>query len=218
GELKSLKNIIIAALLIALRIEAAKFFIPLPIMGTQHIYITFLITALGATIYGPVVSGIAGGIIDIIGAVLFPKGAFFIGYTLTSVVGSLLYGIFFYRARLSISRMFFCKFAVDFSCNVVLNSLWPAILMNKGFFALMLLRIPKNVVMLPVETFLLYLFFTLLAPILRREKLIHYSPFEGHIPWFSKKFKAPMGEAPAINMSLESASESALENEETKQS
>lgn len=53
GELKSLKNIIIAAILIAVRIEAAKFFIPLPVMGTQHIYITFLITAVGAAIYGP---------------------------------------------------------------------------------------------------------------------------------------------------------------------
>lgn len=183
SEVKSVKMLVIAAIFVALRVAMGRFFIPLPVMGTQHIYLSFIINSLGSLIYGPVMGLMAGTVSDIIGAVLFPKGPFFFGYTITSMMGSFIYGLFLYKARLSVKRLFLCKFSVNLVTNVFLNSLWPAILMNKGFWELLILRIPKNVIMLPFETALMYLFFALTLPILKRERIIPCMPYEKKITW-----------------------------------
>ena len=187
-ELSSVKMLIIAALFIALRTAIARFYIPLPVMGGQRVYFTFFINALGTVIYGPVVGGLASAVSDLIGAIFFPTGPFFIGYTITSFMGSFIYGLFLYRAKITVARLFFAKLSVNMFVNVFLGALWP-LMMNKKFTLPMFMtsmaaRLPKNLIMLPVETVILVLFFGLIIPILKRERIIKTTPFEGKIKWF----------------------------------
>ena len=188
GELKSVKMIVIAAVFIALRTAVARFFIPLPVMGGQRIYFTFFVNALGTVIYGPVVGGLASAVSDLIGAIFFPTGPFFFGYTITSFMGSFIYGLFFYKTKISVAKIFCAKLTVNAFVNVFLGSLWP-LMMNKTFSFPMLLtsmiaRTPKNIIMLPFETIIMYLFISLVLPILKREKLIKVIPYDKKIGWF----------------------------------
>lgn len=184
SELKSIKKLTIAALFIAITLVVRSFFIPIPVLGGQRIYFTFFVKALGTIIYGPILGAITGAMSDYIGAMLFPTGAFFIGYTITSAVSSFLYGIFLYKTKLTITKIFLSKLSVNLIGNVLLNSLWSVILMGNGFWVIALARLPKNLILLPIETFIMYIVFKIMIPIMKQEKVIDYSPIQDKIKWF----------------------------------
>ncbi len=50
---------------------------------------------IAAYLYGPIGGAVVGGIADFIGAILFPIGAYFPGFTLTCVITGAVYGLFF---------------------------------------------------------------------------------------------------------------------------
>ncbi len=186
GELQSIKKIILCAVFVALTMAIGRFFIPIPVMGGQRIYFTFFVKALGTVIYGPVVGGIASAVGDIIGALLFPTGPFFIGYTISAFLGTFIYGLFFYRQKITIFKIFMAKFTVNIFVNIFLGSLW-IYLMNresKLFWPLVIARAPKNIILLPIEVLVMYLFFSMIIPIMRKMKVIDYAPFDGKINWF----------------------------------
>lgn len=189
SELYSVKMLAIAAIFIALRIAIASFYIPIPGIGTNRIYFSFFVNSLGSMIYGPVVGAIAVMASDLIGFMIHPSSTFFFGYTITSMAGSFLYGLFLYRQKLTVTRIFLCKLTVNVICNVLLNGLWDSILIEKAYIVLVSGRIVKNVVMLPIETVLLYVFYTCLIPILKSQRLLEFSPFEKYIHIFSSKGK-----------------------------
>ena len=56
---------------------------------------------------------------------------FFPGYTLTTMLGVLLYALFFYRARLTVRRIFWAQLFTNV-LNVTLGALWMAILSGKA--------------------------------------------------------------------------------------
>ena len=73
-EMKSVKVLVIAALLTALRIaiKSAK----IPIGPDLTVTFGFVVNALGSMIYGPVMAAVTSAVSDILGAVIFPSGAF----------------------------------------------------------------------------------------------------------------------------------------------
>lgn len=183
-EFRSVRKLAVGALIAALGVAVQTLFIPLPVLGGQRIYFSFLVYALGAVVYGPLMGMTVGIVGDLVGAIFFPSGAFFIGYTITAAVGGFLYGIMFYRVRLSILRIALGKLAVNLLANTVLNSLWSAILAGGGFGVLVIARLPKNLLMIPVEVLLLSLVFGLLIPVFRQERLITWQPIDRQLTWF----------------------------------
>ena len=174
SEFKSVKVLALAAIFIALRIVISSFFIPLPFLaGNQRIFFSFFVNALGSYIYGPCVALAVGFISDILGFFIAPSGGFFFGYTITAMMGSFIYALFLYRARISILRIILCKFCVNIFVNVCLNGLWDSMLAGKGYIALMAARIPKNLILLPFEIVLLILFLQLMIPIVDK---MHLTP------------------------------------------
>lgn len=171
-ELKNPRILVLAALFIGLDIAIGSLFVPIP--GTQNlrVYFTFLVKGLGAVIYGPVVGVLAGLIGDVIGGILFPSGPFFFGYTLTAMLSGLCYGLFFYRARLGPARMILCKLNVNLWINVLLGSVWSAVLYGKGYLYYLSTSIVKNLLLLPLEIVMLAVFFGAAIPILTRMKWI----------------------------------------------
>ena len=100
-EWKSLRVLALAALFVALRVVLGSFYIPLPVsLGTQRVYFTFFVNAFGSYLYGPLVGLAVGGVTDIVSFLLHPTGGFFFGYTLTSMAGSFLYGLFLYEKKI----------------------------------------------------------------------------------------------------------------------
>ena len=77
--------------------------------------------------------GLAAGAGDIVKYLVRPTGAFFFGYTLNAILGAALYGVFFYKMRVSVLRAAVCKLVINVCVNGLLGTLWYAMLYGKGF-------------------------------------------------------------------------------------
>lgn len=170
AELRDLRKLLVAALLLALEIVLGGFFIP--VGPNLLIYFTFFVKALGAMIYGPIVAVLAALVGDNLGFLLHPNGPYFPGYTLSAVLSALLYALFFYRARVGPCRVVLAKLLVNLPVNVALGCVWSAMLYGKGYLYYFVNSIVKNVALLPLEALLLFAFFGGMAPILVRARLV----------------------------------------------
>ena len=171
-ELKDLRKLIFAALMIAMCVVLSR--IPsVPLFGGAKITWGFLARSVCALVCGPVLGLLFGFTEDILSFFLTGGGGypFFPGYTLTTMLGVLIYALFFYRAKLTVRRVFLAKLLTNIQ-NVVLGSLWSAILYGKAWSVMAVGSFWKNLIMLPFQTLLLVLLIGALLPILRRTGLV----------------------------------------------
>ena len=170
GSFKSVRMLAVCAMFIALRIAIGAVFIP--VGENLRVYFTYAVTALGASIYGPLMALAEGFISDILGYFIAPSGGFFPGYTLSAMLGSVTYALFFYRQRLSVLRIFLCRLTVNLVINVLIGSIWSAMLMGKAYYYYLGKSIVKNLLLLPAETVVMYVVFRTMTPLLERLKLV----------------------------------------------
>ena len=105
-ELKDLRKLTFAALMIAMCVVLGH--IPsVPLFGGAKITWGFLARALCALVCGPVLGVVFGFSEDNLSFFLTGGGGypFFPGYTLTTMLGVLIYALFLYRAELNIRRV-----------------------------------------------------------------------------------------------------------------
>lgn len=182
AELKDLRKLTFAALMIALCIMLGH--VPsVPLFGGAEITWGFLARSVCAMVCGPVLGVVFGFAEDILSFFLTGGGGypFFPGYTLTTMLGVLIYSLFFYRTRVTVRKVFFAKLLTNI-LNVTLGALWMAILMGKAWYVTASGSAIKNMIMLPVQTIILVLLFSALLPVLRKMKLVS-NRVETKIPW-----------------------------------
>ncbi len=167
GELKNLRSLIVAALMVAIAVVISSFFIPIG-DNTLRIYFTFIPMSMIGAVCGPIIGLIAGFASDMIGFMLHQTGAFFFGYTLSSMIGTMIYGLFLYRKPITVLRLLLMKLTVNVFVNVGLGSLWNSLIYGKAFIYYMTKSIIKNLAMLPVEVLILSVLFAALSPMLAR--------------------------------------------------
>lgn len=180
-ELQKLHILILAALFIAMRIalSAAR----IPVAENLYIYVSFLVTSIGAMIYGPIVAMIAAVICDFLSFFLASTGdPFFLGYTLSEVLGGLIFALFLYRTRITVLKIALSKFSINLFVNVGLGALWSAMLYSKGYYYYLAKSVIKNVLMLPVEVLLMTLLLQIVLPLAARSRLTSPQPTK-KIPW-----------------------------------
>lgn len=169
-KLKDVKYFSIMAILIALKIVIG--FIRIPVSENLRISLTFIIVAIEGSIVGPV-SGIASAFVtDNLSFLLFPDGAYFPGYTLTAMLGSFIFSILLYKQKITILRLSIAKFLNNYIVNVLIGSLWSAMLYGNTYIAYASVSLIKNTLLLPIEIILLTVVFNLLIPALQRKNLI----------------------------------------------
>ena len=171
-ELRDLRKLTFAALMIALCVVLSH--IPaIHLPGDTQVQWTFLAKAITGWVCGPVLGMLFAVAEDTLSFFLTGGGGYpyFPGYTLTTVLGLLTYALFFYRAKPSIPRMIGAKFCINVQ-NVLLGSLWSAILTGKGWLVIVPIRAAKNLILLPVEILLMVLVFRAIAPALAKGHLI----------------------------------------------
>lgn len=166
-ELKNVKTLTVAAMLIALTIALSMFRIP--VSDLLQIRFEFLALALAGMLFGPVVGGLVAGAADILCLVFFPIGSYFPGMTLTAVVSGVIYGVFFYQKQVAPVRVLLCMFAIALISNVVLNSIWLWMMYGQNYILTMMpVRILKNLITAPVNSILFYAVSKPLSLALRR--------------------------------------------------
>ena len=116
----------------------------------------FLPGALSAIMFGPVIGGITGMLSDIIGMALFPKGAYFPGFTFSALMSGVIYGIFLYKKPKSILRIFMAILTITIFVDLGLNTLWLSMITGKAVLVLFPPRLIKSLITLPINTLLLH--------------------------------------------------------------
>ncbi len=169
-ECRKVNMIALAAMLIALR--SATNFMRIPVGENLNIFFTYLISALGGSIYGPILAFISGAVYDILSFMIYPDGPFFIGYTLNTALAAAIYGLFLYRQRITVFKCFFAKFSNNLIVNVFLGSLWSAMLYSKGYIYYFMKSLSKNFILLPIEVLLMVVLFRTMTPFLTKRNLI----------------------------------------------
>ena len=143
------KKLIVSAELLALDVVLTRLLaINTPLM---KIGLGFAAVALCAVLYGPWWASLVAASGDLVGALLFPTGAFFPGFTLTAACTGLIFGLCLYRRGKS-----FLWPALAAVLNVVLvsfllNTVMISYISGSPYVTLLKARAVQLAVMLPVQ-------------------------------------------------------------------
>jgi ECF transporter S component (folate family) len=110
----------------------------------------FLPVLLTAMTLGPLSAGIVGALGDFLGAILFPIGAYFPGFTLTAFLTGVVFGLFLYKKR-TVLRMITAAAVNQVLLSLFLNTLWISLLYTSPYLPLLLTRLLQCGVMLPLQ-------------------------------------------------------------------
>ncbi|MEA4923422.1 MAG: folate family ECF transporter S component [Eubacteriaceae bacterium] len=155
-------QLVVMAFMIALEIILTRFLsINTPIL---RIGFGFVPVAMLGIMYGPLWAGAAYAVGDLIGAALFPTGAFFPGFTATAFLTGMVYGSIMHKKKASWKRALAASAIVVLILNLCLDTFWLSILMGNGVLALIPVRLIKAAVMLPVETVMITLVWQKVIP------------------------------------------------------
>lgn len=175
SEFRNPRMLVFAALLIALRVASKA--LKIPIGPELYITVGFFVNALGSMCYGPVVALAAGAISDTLGCLLFPTGAYFFPFIFVEMMGSFLFAVFLYRAKLTSMRVILSRFSVSLVCNLILNPIllyyYYQFVFGKSYAIFSLPRVIKNLALFPIESLLLTVFLNAMTPITNQLKLTH---------------------------------------------
>ncbi|MDD6160306.1 MAG: folate family ECF transporter S component [Oscillospiraceae bacterium] len=166
SDFKKLRVLVFSALMVAACV--AMSYIP-SIHVAENVKVTwgFLARATCALVGGPINALVFGFVEDTVGFFMNPDGGYFFGYALTTMLGTMIYALFFYRARVTVLRIVLAKICTNV-LNVFLGSLWSAMLYSKGYIYYMTKSAMKNLVMLPVQIIMLVVLFGALLPVLHK--------------------------------------------------
>ena len=137
---------------------------------------SFVPIMLSAIMLGPKYSTFIATLSDVIGALVFPTGSFFFGFTITAFLTGLTYGLLLYRKDFKINKGFIIRLVISTIIvtgllNGILNTIW-VIIISKGASKLIITtRILKQLVMAPVKIITILLIGKIFEE--RINKLIH---------------------------------------------
>lgn len=174
--LSSIRSITAISMLFALMLLSKLIFIP---SGFANLGLSFgyLFFSLIGLIFGPYAGLLIGFLSDTIGYFIGNNSApFFIGYVFQAMITGLIYGLFFYKTKITFARTFFVRLLVSLLCNVIIGGICWGIISNytaeQTIVYMLVASLPKNIIYLIPQSILLYIVFKGVLPLLGRSKLI----------------------------------------------
>ena len=151
-KLFTTKNLTLMALLTALEIVLSRF-LSISAWNTK-IGFAFVPVVIAALLLGPLPAAIVAALADFLGALLFPIGAYFPGFTLTAFLMGLCYGFFLCRKQ-SFRRILGAVAVHQLVLSLLLNTLWISILYGSPYKALLVTRLPQCALLFAVQLVLI---------------------------------------------------------------
>jgi len=147
------KKLAISAMLITLDVLFTRMLaINTPIM---KIGFGFAAVAISAILYGPLWAMLTAALGDLAGAIIFPVGPFFPGFTFTAALTGLIFGLFLYRHQGSTWRPVLASALNCLLVTLVANTALIAYISGNDFTVLFVTRIVQFFVMFPVQALVL---------------------------------------------------------------
>ena len=157
------------------RISIISIFIAMEIIFSRFLSIqtwnlkigfSFIPIVISAILFGPYISGLIACIADLIGAILFPVGAYFPGFTITALLTGFIFGIFL-KSKQSIPRIIFSVIISQIFLSLFLNTYWMSILYHNPYWPLFSTRIYQSIVLTIVQIVTIIILNKKLIPILK---------------------------------------------------
>ncbi len=149
AELKKPRSLALCAMLAALHIILNQFTIQ--VSAYLEIGFDFLALAAAAYLCGPWMAGLTGAVSDILGYLLRPNGAYFPGFTLSSILMGIVYGLWYYRKPVQLGRVLAAQLSTVVLFNFFLTPLWLHIMYGQAFTVLTTMRLLKNLLQFPIS-------------------------------------------------------------------
>ncbi len=153
-ELKKVRSMTVAAMLLALNILLFLFF-SIKLTDSLRFSFSYLPIAASGSLYGPVVGGIVAAAGDILNLIIKPTGAYFPGFTLNALLSGMIYGCFLYKRPISVRRTLLARLTVVV-VELLLGTLWLSMMYGKGYMVFLPARALKAAILFPVETTLMF--------------------------------------------------------------
>ena len=131
-------------------------------MLSKQMNFGFLPIAVGGYLFGPVGGLLVAALGDVVGTVLFGTGAYFPGFTVTAALVGAVYGWILFpkyhrwmsgccksRAGGLLIRAIISSIAAAI-INILLNSYWLTFFIGKGYWAILIGRLPFYLIEIPI--------------------------------------------------------------------
>lgn len=167
-ELKSLQTVVfcglMGALSIILKMLASINF------GPFTITYAWIPNRIVDSMFGPAIGALYGGIMDIIKFIMKPTGEFNLAYTAIAMLAGLIFGAVLYNKPVSFMRIFFAQAIVKIFVNAGITTYLMAFERGQAFMALLPARLVKNLIMIPLDSIILFVVLVALMKVLPRIK------------------------------------------------
>ena len=151
-----LRFICFAAILVAIEVVLNRF-LSINTPGLK-IGFSFVPIVIAAILFGPARAGLIYALADLIGAILFPIGPYFPGFTVCAALMGMVYGVFLYKKE----RIGFFKNILppviinNLILGLLINTVWVSILYgSKTYWGWFIYRLPEYAVLVPVAALLI---------------------------------------------------------------
>lgn len=117
---------------------------------------SFVPIVVAAMMFGPVPAAVLYGLADVIGATLFPSGAFFPGFTFSVVLTGFVFGILIHKKQ-TWQRILLAVVIHQFVISLFLNSYWLSMLYGTPYQGLLEARIVQSLITAPIQFVIMFL-------------------------------------------------------------
>lgn len=146
---KHLKVMLHVTMLVAVEVVLSRFCS----ISTQFgkIGFAFIPLAVCGMLFGPWWACLAGGLADFIGAILFPIGPYFPGFTLSNALTGMLFGLFLHRRSGSWKSVLPVVAINNLIISLFLSTYWLHLLYGSPYLGLLPTRLGQAVIMIVLE-------------------------------------------------------------------
>ncbi len=143
-----IRTVVYLGVLTALEIVLSRF---LSISAwNMKIGFSFVPIAAAAILFGALPAGIVAALGDFLGAVLFPIGPYFPGFTLTAFLTGVVWGLFLHKEQTTL-RILAAVAINQLALSLLLNTLWISVLYGTPFVPLLGTRAVQCAILGPVQ-------------------------------------------------------------------
>lgn len=144
----NLRVLALMAVLVAMEIVLSRFLSFA--VWNMKIGFAFVPIVVAALMLGPARAAVVGALADFLGAILFPIGAYFPGFTLTAGLMGLVFGLFLYEKQ-SVLRALGAVAVNQLILGLLLNTLWISVLYASPFEPLLVTRLTQCAILIPIQ-------------------------------------------------------------------
>lgn len=151
-----IKKLITLSMLVALEIVLNRF-LSINTIGTK-IGFSFVPIVVAAFLFGPLAAGAVYALSDFLGAILFPIGPYFPGFTLCAFLMGFTYGFFLYKKqRVGLLKNILPPVLINNAfLGLFVNTVWVSILYgSKTYWGWFVYRLAEYALLIPVSVILI---------------------------------------------------------------